>query len=76
MNTITIPKSEYLKIVKTQEELQEKVGMLQRTLEIVARDEFKPAYIKKLDNISASFDRGRGVRFLDSKNAKRYLKNL
>lgn len=76
MNTITIPRSEYLKIVKSQEKLSEKVDKLQRTLEVVMQDEFKPEYAKKLDRISASFDRGKGVRFLDSKNAKRYLRSM
>lgn len=76
MTTITIPKSEYSKIIKTQEELKGKVDWLQRALQDAVRDELRPEYAKKLDHISASLDKGKGKRFLDKKSAKQYLKNL
>ena len=77
MTTITIPKTEYLKIVKTQEELKKRVDLLQKMFFDAEEDrEVRPEYIKKLERIDASLDKGKGVRFLSANEAKKYLINL
>ena len=76
MTTFTIPKNEYLKIVENQEKLRKKVDLLQKILKEEIQDEIRPEYARKLDHISADLDKGKGIRFLDAKEAKRYLKNL
>ncbi len=76
MVSITIPRKEYSKILKIQTELKAKVDWLQEVLEREVQEEFTPEYGKKLDRISVSLDKGSGVRFLNSRSAKQYLKNL
>lgn len=76
MTTVTIPKNEYLKIVETQEKLREKLDLLQKMFEEEIQEEIRPEYAKKLDRISADLDKGRGVRFLNAREAKKYLRNL
>lgn len=76
MNTVVIPKTEYLKIIKTQESLKKKVNMLQKMVEEEIQEEVRPEYIKKLDRLDAEMDKGKGTRFLSAEEAKEYLKNL
>jgi len=79
MNTVTIPKSEYTKIIKTQEKLEKNVSTLQRMFKKVVQEdilEVRPSYIRKLDKIEKDLDAGNGVRFLNAKEAKAYLRNL
>jgi len=78
MTTITIPKNEYLKIIKTQEELKEKVNWLQKMFhgEFCDCDEVRPEYAKKLDRLDANLDKGKGVRFLSATEMKKFLRTL
>lgn len=77
MATITIPKSEYSKIVKTQEELKKKVDLLQKMFfDTEEYREVRPEYIKKLERIDAEIDKGKCVRFSGAAEMKKYLRNL
>lgn len=76
MTTVTIPKSEYSKIIKTQNELKKRVDFLQKLVVEEVCDEIKPSYAKKLDRISASADAGKGTGFDNVKDAIKYLDNF
>ncbi|MEK9209433.1 MAG: hypothetical protein AAB926_01225 [Patescibacteria group bacterium] len=76
MTTITISKNEYLKIIKTQEKLEEKLDLLQKMFKEEIQDEIRPEYVKKLDRIDAEIDKGKGVKFSSISEMKKYLRSL
>lgn len=76
MTTITIPKTEYMKIVKTQEELKNKVNLLQKMFQNEICEEIRPEYIKKLERLDREIDKGKCVRFTSVSEMKKYLHNL
>ena len=76
MTTITISKKEYLKIIKTQEKLEEKLDLLQKMFKEEIQDEIRPEYVKKLDRIDAEIDKGKGVKFSSISEMKKYLRSL
>ncbi|MBU3926067.1 hypothetical protein KJ763_02775 [Patescibacteria group bacterium] len=77
MATITIPKSEYSKIVRTQEELKKKVSLLQKMFLDAEEDrEVRPEYIKKLERIDAEINKGKCIRFSSVAEMRKYLRNL
>lgn len=76
MTMITIPKKEYLQLVKNQAQTAEQVSFLRKIVERLAQDELKPAYIKKLERQSAALDIGRGKHFGTLKQFRSYLAAL
>ncbi|MDP2767890.1 MAG: hypothetical protein Q8O41_10675 [Candidatus Methanoperedens sp.] len=76
MNTITIPKSEYSKIVRTQEALKKRVDLLQKMFKEEICEEVRPEYIKKLERIDKEIDKGKCTRFSSAAEMKKYLRNL
>ncbi len=76
MTIVTIPKSEYTKIIKTQNELKKRVDFLQKKLEEEVLDEVTPSYARKLERISAKMDKGNSVKFSSASKMKKYLNNL
>ncbi len=76
MTTITIPKSEYTKIIKTQNELKKRVDFLQKKFEEEILDEVTPNYVRKLERISAGMNKGKGVKFSSASDMRKYLDNL
>lgn len=76
MNTITLPKIEYLNIHRTQKELKQRLDLVEKTLIDFAKDEISLSYAVKLNKISDNMDNGRGLKFENDKDVKNHLNNL
>lgn len=77
MNTITIPKNEYKKMLKKQVELQSQITDLRDfIIETIKKEELKPFAIKRIEKISRSIDKGSGKKFNSIGSLKSYLKCL
>lgn len=76
MGTITIPKTEYQNIIKSQVKLSRRLDLMQKMISEFITDEISPEYVKKLNRISAQMDKGEGIRFSNPKEMKKYLSNL
>lgn len=78
MATITISKSEYSKIIETQEKMKKDLILLKKMFhdEICGCEEVRPEYIKKLERIDKEIDKGKCTRFSSVSEMKKYLSNL
>lgn len=76
MNTITLPKIEYLNMYKAQKELKQRLDSMEKMLIDFAKDEISSARAIKLNKISANMDNGAGVKFVSAREVKNYLNNL
>jgi len=73
MNTVTLPKTEYKKIVDTQKKLRSQIISLREFVIEQTRDELKPSIIKKLQKLSADIDKGEGKHFRSLSSFKTYF---
>ena len=73
MSTVTIPKTEYQKIMKTQRELSSRVKKLEKVFE-KSELEVKPSVLKRWDKFSKELDKGEGRYFKSAKELKNHLK--
>ena len=78
MQTATITKTEYKKILKNQEELSSRLNDLQKIVFKVARQEreVKPSVIKRWEKKMKEADQGKGKRFDSLSSFRLYLKAL
>jgi len=76
MNTITLPKIEYLNMHKAQKELRQRLDLMEKKLMDFAKDEVVSAYVNKLNKISANMDKGIGIKFDNAQKVKNYLQSL
>ena len=76
MTTITIPKTEYKEIIKTQEKLSQKLDLIQRMIIELIRDEINSQYSKKINRLSQEIDQGKGIKFSNLREMKKYLNSL
>lgn len=76
MNTITLPKTEYLNMHKTQKELKQRLDLMEKMLMDFTKDEVISARVNKLNKISADMDKGIGAKFANAREVKNYLNNL
>ena len=76
MTTITMPKKEYARIIKTQEQLSSKLNVLTHLFKQELGGEIRPEYAKKLNRISKDLNKGKGTRLLSANEAKNFLDNL
>ncbi len=76
MNTVTIPRIEYLGILKTQKELSFKVAAIESIISNSLLDEVSQKYAKKLEHLSTEMDKGKGVRFSSVQDMRKYLRTL
>lgn len=60
---VAIPKTEYQKILKNQEELRLEVSALRQVVVNELGEELRPAVKKRLEKISKELDRGGGEHF-------------
>lgn len=77
MQLVTIPKTEYNRILQNQEELRSEVSALRKAL-LTDEDDWKlkPSVKRRLDRLSKELDEGRGRRFKNIKEFSKYLRNL
>ena len=76
MNTVTLPKNEYMQILETQEKLKEDLARLENAVSFIAQDEVSPTYLKRLEKISRGLDVGKGKRFSSVSAVRKYFKSL
>lgn len=76
MQTTTITKTEYKKIVKNQELLQVQLNNLQKIVFEEVREEVRPSVIKRWEKRSRDIDQGKGISFKNFSAFKSYLKEL
>ena len=76
MNTITIPKIEYKKILKTQEELRSQVEALREFVIEAVKEELNFSVIKRLEKRSQLLDQKRGRYFDSISSFRSYLRLL
>ncbi len=76
MNTVRISRIEYLNILKTQKELSFKVAAIESIISDSFLDEVSQKYAMKLERISTEMDKGKGKRFSNVQDMKKYLRAL
>ena len=76
METVTITKKQLRNLVKKQEAVDQEVRALRGIVLELAKDEVRPAFVKRLERISKSLDRGEGKRFSSLGAFKAHLRAL
>lgn len=76
MNTITIPKNTYEKIIETQKKLLFQVDILQKYILEANKEELGLPVIRRLEKISRNIDNGKGKRFRSASSVAAYLNTL
>ena len=75
MNTITIPKTEYRKLVQTQKELMSQFEKLEKIIK-ESEPEIRPSVLRRWERISKEMDKSRSIRFKSVKEVKDFFRNL
>lgn len=76
MNTISLPKTKYRKILQNQSDFARELRQLKSVVETVMADEVNDRTKKRLEKISQSMDQGEGKSFKSMKEFRKYLKLL
>ena len=76
MNTITLPKNQYMQILNTQEKLRGDLTRLQKIVSYIAQDEINPEYMTRLYKIEKGLATGKGVKFKNKSKIKKFFKDL
>ena len=76
MNTITLPKTEYQKILRNQSDFTKKLRQLKSVVKIALADEVTDGVKSRLEKQSKLMDHGEGKRFKSMREFSRYLKDL
>jgi hypothetical protein len=76
MNTITLPKNQYMQLLSTQEKLRGDLTRLEKIVSFFTQDELSPKYIAKLSRIEKGLSLGRGVKFKNKSEVKEFFNSL
>lgn len=76
MNTITLPKNQYMRILETQEKLRGDLTCLQRVVSYMTQDEVSPEYSKRISKIEKGLSAGKGIKFKNKSEVKKFFKTL
>lgn len=76
MNTITIPRNTYEKIIETQKKLLFQVDILQKCIIEANKEELGLPVIRRLEKISRNMDSGNGKRFRSASSVATYFNTL
>lgn len=76
MNTITLPKSKYVQILDTQEKLRGDLSRLQKIVSHIAEDEVNSKYLAKLSKIEVGLSAGKGIKFKNKSEIKKFFASL
>ena len=76
MNTVTLPKYQYTRILETQEKLQGDLTRLQKIVSYMTQDEVSPEYSKKISKIEKGLFAGKGIKFKNKSEVKKFFKAL
>ncbi|MFZ1020009.1 MAG: hypothetical protein WAN61_03415 [Minisyncoccia bacterium] len=76
MNTVTLPKYQYMQILDTQEKLRGDLTRLQKIVSFISQDEVSPEYITRLSKIEKGLSLGGGVKFKNKSEIKKFFTAL
>ena len=76
MNTVTLPKNQYMQILNTQEKLRGDLTRLQKIVSHISQDEVSPEYIKRLSRIDKGLSTGKGTKFKNKSEIKKFFRSL
>jgi hypothetical protein len=76
MELVTLPKTEYRKLIKAQEEMRKQLGRLTERVDVLSDDVISSVVQKKLDKLSRSMEKGSGKRFSSITAFKSYVASL
>ena len=77
MNTITIPIKEYRESIQLQKTILSRLDSLQKIVySSIAEDEVSPKYLAKLAKIEKGLDAGKGTRFKNISEVRKYFRSL
>ena len=76
MDTITLPKNTFNFLLKSHQEMGERILSIETIVNDIARDEITPSYNAKLDRISRSMDKGKGLSFKNTSQLKKWFRSL
>lgn len=76
MNIVTIPKTEYRKLLENQRELRARVDALQKIIEEELKEEIKPEVLKRIKRRSKAMDEGGGIKLKSINEIKAFFRNL
>ena len=76
MNMVTLPRIKYMQILDTQEKLRGDLTHLQQIVSYIARDEINPEYQKRISKIEKELSAGKGVRFKNKNDIKKFFRSL
>ena len=76
MNTITLPRTEYQKLLRNQADLSKEFHQLKSVVRIALADEVTDQVKAKLEKQSKIMDRGQRKRFKSMREFSQYLKDL
>jgi hypothetical protein len=77
MNTITIPKTEYQKIIRRQSQIEKELLILRKIVWAeVSEERIRPVVLKRWECISQGLDQGKGRSFASLKEMKVWLRKL
>jgi hypothetical protein len=76
MNTITFPKNKYTQILDTQEKLRGDLTRLQKIVSCLALDEVSPLYMTRLSKIEKGLSLGKGTKFKNKSEIKRFFSSI
>lgn len=76
MNTIILPKNEYMQILNAQEKLRGDLTRLQKIVTYITQDELNSEYIKKISKIEKGLSSGKGIRFKNKSEIRKFFSSL
>lgn len=76
MDTVTLPKSKYMKILDTQEKLRGDLTRLQKVVSYIAQDEINTEYMTRLSRIEKGLSVGKGIKFKTKSEVKKFFHSL
>jgi len=76
MNVVTLPRSEYMQILSTQEKLRGDLTRLQKIVSYIAQDEVNSEYLIRLSRIEKGLAAGKGTKFKSTNEIKKFFRSL
>ncbi len=76
MNTVTLPKNQYMQILSTQDKFQVDLSRLERMVSYMVQDEVSPVYMTRLSKIEKGLSAGKGVKFKNKSELKKFFRSL
>ena len=65
-----------MEILDTQEKLRDDLTHLQKIVSYIAQDEVSPIYMAKLSKIEKGLSAGKGIRFKNKSEVKKFFRSL